>query len=147
MKRLLGFLIVLLAVAQQASAAGTVTLTAQATYGVGDVLRYRYAFAWTSDAAGAVSGNAQILQPGRIIQVEYTPDGGGTQPTDLYDATLVYSNSLDLLQGSGANLSNTTTYGPVFQALYFHDATRTVDLVIANAGNAKGGTILIWVGP
>ena len=129
--------------AAPAWAAGTVVVT---TSDVGHGVT-KYSIDWTSDAAGAVSGNAFAVTAGTIFQVEYTPDAAGTQPTDLYDATLVYANGLDLLQGSGANLSNVTAYGPVMQALYFHDGTRTVDLVIANAGNAKGGTVVIWVGP
>ena len=142
MKRLLVAVIFTL-LAQSLFAAGSVVVTST-TLGSGIS---QYTVAWTSDASGAVSGNLLTVRRGRVVQVKFRPGSGGTQPTDLYDATLVDPDSVDLALGNGANLSNATsklstqTPGP-----YFNGEGR-LDLVIANAGNAKTGTVIFLVGP
>jgi hypothetical protein len=123
--------------------AGTLAVT---TLDVGaNVTRYK--LTWTSDASGNVSGNAFAVKPGVLIQLKFVPNGGGTAPTDLYDITLVDTDSVDVIGGAGANLS--ATVGSVKNALlgdvYFHDGQQTLDLVVANAGNAKGGIVYLWV--
>lgn len=124
--------------------AGTLTVTT-ADKGQGVT---QYTMAWVSTAGGAVSANAFPMKAGTIVGWKAVPDGGGTQPTDLYDLTLDDTNTVDLLAGGGANLSNATstrkvpflsTYGRV----YFEGGN--VDLVVANAGAAKGGTVYVWV--
>jgi len=138
------FLVLAFLTVQRADAAvGTVVLT---SVDVGASVT-KYTFTWTSDAAGVVSANAKSIQRGRILQAQFIANAAGTQPTDLYDATLVESASVDLLIASGANLSNTTSKVVLFYPPYFHDGSSTLDLVIANAGNAKGGQLILWVGP
>lgn len=128
----------------QLHAAGTVSVTP--TFLGNGVTQYKVV--WTSDAAGAVSGNAFGVTLGYILSVKFVPDSGGTQPTDLYDATLLDSDGIDVLNAQAANLSNATgryfTFEPRF---FFPGATglQTLDLVIANAGNAKGGIVYVWV--
>lgn len=123
--------------------AGTATVT---TLDVGRGVT-RYSIAWTSDAAGNVSGNSFAVKAGALLQIKFVPAGGGTQPTDLYDVTLVDTSSIDVLGGAGANLSNAS--GTIKAALlgdtYYHDGQANLDLVVANAGNAKGGTVILWV--
>src|SRR5688572_3573320 len=85
-------------------AVGTVTVTRSRVFGT-DVIN-QYSVAWTSSAGGAVSGNAFSVVPGDIVRVEFVPASGGTQPSDLYDATLVITSGADALGGQGANLSN-----------------------------------------
>jgi len=127
-------------------AAGTVTVTSA---GVGGGVT-RYTIAWVSTAGGAVSSNAFSVNRGEILQVKFVPDGGGTQPSDLYDLTLVDAASVDYLAGTGANLSNaaaTITVPKVNSSFRpFVDGTATLDLVVANAGAAKGGTVILWIG-
>lgn len=124
--------------------AGTVTTTT-ADKGAGVT---KYTVAWVSTAGGAVSGNAVSLKRGELIQVGYTPDGGGTQPTDLYDVTMTDAGGADILGGTGANLSNATAtvtvpaIGTYFRR-WLEGGSYTP--VVANAGNAKGGTIYLWV--
>jgi hypothetical protein len=77
------------------------------------------------------------------------PASGGTQPTNAFDLTLLDANGVDVLMGSGANLSNdkssTTQYktirnldgGPVC----VHNATLTPS--ITNAGSGKTGTFYL----
>lgn len=135
---------VLVALLLQASpqAVGTVTIT---TTRLTDARVIRHSMAWLSDAAGAVSGNAATLSMGSVIQIKFIPDGGGTAPTALYDVTLVDANGLDYLGGTGANLSATVTTQTRVSAPLFYDALGTLDLVVANAGNAKGGTVQLWI--
>ena len=119
-------------------AAGTVTMTGTSTRGDS-----RYVITWTSDAAGAVTGNAQTVKAGYLIQATLIPDSGGTQPTDLYDVTLVDESGLDLLAGQGANESNAAPHLLSFDPpIYNKD---TLDLRITNAGNAKGGKLVLVV--
>lgn len=108
----------------------------------------KYSIAWVCDAAGAVSGNTFSVKAGELVQVGYTPNGGGTQPTDLYDVTMTDPDGADALAGTGANLSNATASKvvPVIST-YFRRylAAGSYTPVVANAGNAKGGTIDLWV--
>lgn len=106
----------------------------------------KYSIAWTSDASGVVSGTPFDIRRGMLLGAEFIPGTGGTVPTDLYDLTLTDSNNADLLVGNGANLSATipSRYAP--QALIVFEGG-PVTPVLANAGNAKTGTLVLMVGP
>lgn len=106
----------------------------------------KYRLLWVSDASGNCSGNdTSMIHLGEIEQVKFIPDSGGTAPTALYDVTLVDSNGVDFLGGAGANLSATVaTQTPVTVPL-FYDGLITLDLVVANAGVSKGGTVVLWL--
>jgi hypothetical protein len=123
--------------------AGTNTVT---TLDVGGNVT-RYKCAWLSDASGNVNTNPFSVKPGVLMQLKFVPNGGGTVPTDLYDITLSDTDAVDVIGGAGANLS--ATAGVVKNALlgdvYFHDGQQQLDLVVTNAGNAKGGTVYLWV--
>ncbi len=107
-----------------------------------------YTLDWLSDASGDVSANTFSMKRGTIEAIRFKPDGGGTAPTASYDVTLTDSDSFDLATALGSNLSATlttrskplvNTSGPV----WFEGGS--VDLVVANAGNAKGGIVTVWV--
>ena len=126
--------------------AGTVTYTISKTRTVRKVK-----LAWVSSAGGAADYVSDYLS-GQILRVVFKPDSGGTQPSDLYDVTLKDDEGQDVLQGLGANLSNTTVKEivPVVtngtagnMAPVAIDDTLT--LAVTNAGNAKGGQIIIWL--
>ena len=123
-------------------AVGTVTVTPTP---ISDLSLTRYSFAWTSDGSGNVSGNAQTLAPGLLFQIRFVPNGGGTAPTDLYDVTLVNANGIDFLAGVGANLSATVSTQTRVASPLIYDGTGTLDLVVANAGATKGGTVVLWL--
>lgn len=143
---ILALVVAVLALGVSGAAVGTLTVT-RADVGAGI---QRLTLAWVSTAGGAVSANAFAVPRGEILQVKFVPDGGGTQPSDLYDVTLVDAASIDYLGGGGANLSNATATAivPKFSTSHrpFVDGTVTLDLVIANAGAAKGGTVILWIG-
>ncbi|HEX4302838.1 MAG TPA: hypothetical protein VHZ78_08590 [Rhizomicrobium sp.] len=131
--------------------AGSVTLTSS-DLGGGYT---KYSMAWVCSAGGAVAENPIEFKRGHIHQVKFMPDGGGTQPSDLYDVTLLdaISGGVDFLTGTGANVSNATRKigvpqvgdGTTALQRVFHEGGNLYPTV-ANAGNAKGGTIVLIMG-
>ena len=85
--------------------AGSVTVT---TVDLGGAYT-EYSIAWLSSAGGVVTENPVAVKRGHIHEVKFVPDTGGTQPTDLYDVTLIdaISGGADFLAGAGADLSQT----------------------------------------
>ena len=109
---------------------------------------HTYSMDWLSDASGDVDTDAIAMVQGEIQSVHYFPDAGGTQPSDNYDLTMADSYGVDILTGTGANLSQTTdTYAVPALSTYFKVFIQagSYDLVIANAGNAKGGIVEVIV--
>jgi hypothetical protein len=103
---------------------------------------------WTSHTDGSVSNTFDLDAPGELMQVGYTPDGGGTQPTDAYDFTISDPDGADALGGTGANLSNSvaTKVTPV-QSTYFRRLlpAGTYTVTGAACGSAKGGLIDLYL--
>jgi hypothetical protein len=126
--------------------AGSISLTAS-TLGASGVTRYD--FDWTSDASGDVNSTSSDIKRGEIFQIRFKPDSGGTQPSDLYDVQLQDSDNVDLLNdgssGRGSNLSNATGAYMQWDPPIWHDGANQVELVVSNAGNAKGGVVSLWV--
>ena len=131
----------LFAVAAWAAGAVTSTVT-----GVGGST-VKYTLAWTSDASGDVSGNTLTVGRGYILQVQFDPGSGGTQPTNLYDVKLNNDDTVDYLMAVGADRSNVTSSVVVFTYPVYFDGTESLDLVVANAGNAKTGVVTLWTRP
>tara|TARA_R110002020_G_scaffold138674_7_gene309160 strand:+ start:4142 stop:4525 length:384 start_codon:yes stop_codon:yes gene_type:complete len=108
----------------------------------------KYKMDWLSDASGDVDVDAIAMVQGEIQSVHYFPDAGGTQPSDNYDLTMADTYGVDILTGTGSNLSQTTdTYAVPALSTYFKVVIEagSYDLVIANAGNAKGGIVEVIV--
>jgi hypothetical protein len=141
--------------------AGTVTLTVTNVGGSTGALKC--SLAWTSDASGNVTGDALNLPAGSILTVEFIPGAGGVQPTDLYDVDLLDANATSCFDDGagasiGANLSNALS---THKAPFINGAATTFvrewlqgaaggnpyQLTVANAGNAKAGTVNIFVIP
>ncbi len=137
----LGMLLVTVASHGDVSAAGTATVTRS---DLGANLT-KYSIAWTSTAGGAVSANLFTVRRGFLVGIKFVPGSGGSQPTDLYDVTLVDTDSVDQLGGMGANLSNATSSRLSFDPPLINDGVQQLDLVVANAGNAKTGTVILWI--
>jgi len=106
---------------------------------------------WQSASDGSVDYTTSVDIDGQISMVFFSPDSGGTRPTDLYDVQINdVLTGADLLLGTGANLYNATAvlripiltngtqyYGsPVFAG--------KLNLVISNAGDTKGGVIVLY---
>lgn len=119
--------------------AGSISFTYVEAEGVQLVI-----FDWTSDASGNVTENYTKYLYGVVNRAVFVPDGGGTQPTNAYDATLLDEHGFDVLEGLAANRSDTSTEEVVPTSLKRAVAGR-LDLAIANAGNAKGGTVYLYL--
>lgn len=116
-----------------------------------------YSIAWTSDASGNVSANAFPMKMGTLVAVEFTPGSGGVQPTDLYDIDMLDAEGATMFDDGagtsiGANLSNLVTVhrvplvglvGVTIYRRWHHGGD--VQPTVANAGNAKSGTINVFV--
>jgi hypothetical protein len=115
----------------------------------------RIPLVWTSDAAtGAVSGTYTGIISGVVLRVVIIPNSGGTQPDNLYDVTLLDEGGVDILSGLGANLTNTTTYDKIPGVVHTDGTTTStapraisdkLELRVANAGNSKGGQVVLYV--
>lgn len=105
---------------------------------------------WTSDSGGAatvamVAGTDKPIF-GFIVQVEFVQ---GTTPTTGYDVTLTNSNGTDVLLGAGANIASASnsivpiTYNSVMNPVMCVSDLLTLN--VTNAGNAKSGTVVLYV--
>jgi hypothetical protein len=105
---------------------------------------------WTSDAAGAVSGIQSGDVDGELLGVVFKPGAAGVQPTNAYDITLLDADGFDVLAGLGADLSNATAtrvsplIGNGVTTNQRAPLSGSLQLVVANAGNAKSGTVTIY---
>jgi hypothetical protein len=146
MRRLVLFVLaLLLSVAPlQAVAVGTATVTT-ANVRDGSTRYVRYRIAWLCNASGAVSGNPFSVSAGRIVSVRFTPNLAGTQPTDQYDVTVLDTDSVDVIFGAGANLTNAAGAVTRLTIPFYQDGSRQLDVVVANAGNAKTGTVELMI--
>lgn len=143
MRRFLAVVAMLLGLPVGAQAAGSIVVTSTQ---VGNNV-VRYDIDWTSSSGGAVSALPMDIVRGWISQALVVPDSGGTQPSDLYDLELQDSANNDLTQDAGDNLSNATSKMILFDPPIYYDGTTALELVVANAGNAKGGVFSLWIGP
>lgn len=119
--------------------AGTVTISEE-TYGTVK----KIAFAWTSSAAGAADGTTTAHVSGEILRLVTVPGAGGAQPTDLYDVAVNDEDGTDVLMGAGANRSNASTEQVLGTSLGCV-ANDKLSLAVTNAGNAKSGTVYLYV--
>lgn len=127
------------------AAVGTTTITYSGTR------PRKVSLAWTCSAGGAVSGTPTVQVRGEIVRVTFIPGTAGNQPTDQYDVTLLDTSGVDVLAGLGANLSNAAASHacPLIgngvttnQRMAVND---TLELQVANAGNAKRGTVCVYL--
>jgi len=120
--------------------AGTLVITYSESRTVKKVL-----FDWLSDVSGDVNGTLTKKLSGQILRFVFMPDTGGTKPTTAYDVTCEDEDGIDVLAGDGANLANdaNTQIIPVFTNGIAFDGT--LELKVANAGNAKGGKVILYM--
>jgi hypothetical protein len=104
---------------------------------------------WLSDAGGNVVATTNQVS-GTIERLVFNPDGGSTIPTAAYDVVLNDRDGVDMLNGTGANLTSGTV-----KTIVVTDGDGTTNLPMAtagelslavtNAGNAKGGIIRFYL--
>lgn len=119
--------------------AATCTLTSSVEQ-VGTI----HSFAWTSHTDGSVAGIARSVPMGVIKQIKVVPNTGATQPTNLFDLTILDSDGFDILSGRGADLVNTGPTVLQFDPPYIYRGG-TLTPTIAAAGSGKTGTIVLIV--
>lgn len=119
--------------------AGTVTITEETHSSVRKIK-----FDWTSDAAGAADGTTAKAYTGEILRLVTVPGTAGVQPTDLYDVVVNDEDTTDVLMGAGANRSNASTQQALASSLMCV-ANDKLSLAVTNAGNAKSGTVYIYI--
>lgn len=100
-------------------------------------------WAWTSDASGDASEATSAAFDGKLIGLTTIPDAVAA-PTTLYDVTVTDAGGHDVLLGAGADRSATVTEH-VAEASLGAAAASKLTLVVANAGNAKEGTVIVYV--
>jgi len=104
---------------------------------------------WTSDASGNYTEVLNLF--GFLLKAVTIPSGGGTAPTALYDITLV-QNGVDNVGGILADRAAATTElvngivkngSDISQIPPFLAGDHT--FTVANAGNAKAGTCILYL--
>lgn len=136
----LGGLTLALTALLQAAAVGTNTITEET---LGSVKKIK--FVWVCDASGVVSGTLTAnAYNGAIERLVTVPAGGGSAPTDNYDITILDEDSTDVLLGAGVDRDTANTEQVARTSLGVV-ANDTLELRIANAGNAKGGTVYLYL--
>lgn len=122
------------------AAVGTVTISPE-TYSSPK----KITFSWTSsDDTGAVSGTTTAeAHDGQILTCVTVPGSGDEEPTVNYDVTLLDEAGCDVLAGQGANRSNVTT--EYITASMGCVANDKLELRVANAGNSKTGTVVVFL--
>lgn len=108
---------------------------------------------WTSDASGNFSEN--IILRGWLVEIEFIPGTSGSQPSDLYDMTLLNAAGRDVLAtpsgtktSIGKDLSNAAAVSypePMTGIPIIKYLNGSYAATIANAGNAKSGTIVYTI--
>jgi hypothetical protein len=118
--------------------AGTVTVTEE-TFGS----MKKITWAWTSDASGDADQQTTNVFNGAIQRFTTVPDGVAA-PTDNYDIVINDEDSTDVLMGAGANRDTLNTEQVLASSLGVV-ANDKLNLVVSNAGNAKQGTVYLYI--
>jgi hypothetical protein len=109
----------------------------------GDVHKIKWT--WKSATGGAVSSATTNRYTGQIIRAVFKPDAEGTQPTAAYDITVLDGDSIDAINGLGADLSNSATVQKMQSDGLGAVESSTLTLTIANAGDEKGGVAILYL--
>lgn len=120
--------------------AGTVTITEITHTPVKKV-----SFDWLSDAAGAADAVTTATLNGRVIYAVYQSDGGGTAPTNLWDVTVKDDSGIDVLKGTGADVTSAATVYKADSDGLGAVVESKLTLAVTNAGNAKGGIVTLFI--
>lgn len=118
------------------------TVTEDAKSGI-----YKIKFDWASSTAGACSDATTGVYNGQIVRMISDPDGGATQPTAAFDVVVNDDDGYDVLNGGGADLSNSAnTYKAEKDGLGYVQGSK-LTCVVSNAGDTKGGVIILYLKP
>ena len=105
-------------------------------------------FDWLTDSSGDATFTTTEFYTGEVLAYIEIPDGGGTAPTTAYDVVVNNDDTEDILNGLGADVvtadgvqetgdSNGNPLLPLVRS--------KLNLIIDNAGNAKGGKTMVFI--
>jgi len=154
MKKLITLLLILSALIAPCliMAAGTATQTYAPVYSSEGVTNLStLTFAWTSDATGDVTSTTSTTISNQIagkyvVMAVTSPDT--TAPTAAYDITVTDVNNTDVMGGKLADRSATLSeqVSPYIGALYGkRPVSGALTLNVSNAGDAKSGTVILYL--
>ena len=106
----------------------------------------KYVIAWTCTAGGVVSEATNVILSGVIERVNFVPDAIDV-PTDQYTLTLADADGIDVLIGVGAQGLSSTTASTTIPLIAGNKIAidDVLTLAVAGAGNAKKGTVSIYL--
>lgn len=103
---------------------------------------------WLSEDGGANAGKAQhstdFAFDGALMMVATVPDTGGTKPSDNYTVKLLDTDGVDLLAGQAVG-NRDDTVAQYLTSGMAGPATSKLTLYVEGAGNAKGGTVYVYL--
>jgi len=117
--------------------AGTVTVTEEID---GTIKKIKWS--WLSDAGNADQITINAFS-GKILGLCTVPDGVAA-PTVGYDVEVQDQDGIDVLMGGGANRHNLNTEYVLSTSLGAV-AKDKLNLIITDAGNAKKGTVYLFI--
>lgn len=99
---------------------------------------------WTSATAGTVdaAGSTTYRYTGILSFVSFQP---GTTPTDNYDVQILDENSNDILNGLGTDTDSAANAYKAAKDGLGSVVDSKLTLAIQNAGDAKTGTIYLYI--
>lgn len=100
--------------------------------------------AWTSDSDGNASGATTNAYDGVIYRLITVPGTAGDAPDDNYDITATDANSVDVLEGAGANRDTATTEYVAADSLGAVSGSK-LTVSVSGAGETNKGTIYIYI--
>lgn len=101
-------------------------------------------FEWVSAAEGTASGTTSNIYSGEIIRLVTIPGIDAAAPTDNYDVVVNDEDTTDILMGAGVNRDTTATEQVLGSSLGCV-ANDQLSLSIANAGDTKSGTVIVYI--
>jgi hypothetical protein len=108
----------------------------------------KIAFSWLSEDGGGDAGKATLTTEesytGEIIRLVTVPSAAPDAPTDHYDVVVNDEDGNDVLMGAGADRSDADTEQVLASSLGCV-ANDQLSLSITSAGNAKKGTVYLYI--
>jgi len=103
-------------------------------------------FAWTANASGVATGATTYYYSGETKRIVFIPGTGTGKPSALYDVTITDDDSVDILDGDGADLSSAATVQlrPDTKDMAAIAEAR-LTCTVSNAGSGKTGTVIIYL--
>lgn len=99
---------------------------------------------WTSGAGGTVTKETTEAYSGVIERLVTVPGTAGDQPDDNYNVVINDQDDTDVLMGAGATRDELVTEQVLASSLGCM-ASDKLTLSIDSAGNAKSGTVYLYI--